>query len=120
MRDDMSPPEINLLDPGNSWALDLSYYGEFGEEDPDYIEGLELSGDENHKLIVTFQTLGEGPHAHRKLESELLKVGKLDQSLLWTEYDDDDLSSWPEASKLSSILLGEDGEFERILYHRDT
>ena len=112
MRDDMSPPEINLLDPGNSWALDLSYY----EEDPDYIEGLELSGDENHKLIVTFQTLGKGPHAHRELET--LKIGKLDQSLLWMEYDgDEDLSSWPEASQLSSILLGGGKQFERILYH---
>jgi len=106
--------QINLLDPGTSWKLDLR----LAAEDPDYIEGLELSGDGNHKLIVTFQTLREPPHSHRELESELLKVG---DSLLWMEYDDDeDLSSWPEASQLSSILLGGDGEFERILYHRDT
>jgi hypothetical protein len=103
--------QINLLDLGTSWNLDLR----LAAEDPDYIEGLELSGDGNHKLIVTFQTLREPPHSHRELESELLKVG---DSLLWMEYDDDeDLSSWPEASQLSSILLGEDGEFERILYH---
>ena len=106
MRDTVSPPEINLLDPGNSWDLDLSHYGEA----LDYIEGLELSGDENHKLIVTFQALREQPHADRELET--LKIG---QSLLWTEYDDDDLSSWPEASKLSSILLGDENEFADIL-----
>ena len=109
MRDNVSPPEINLLDPGNSWDLDLSHYGEA----LDYIEGLELSGDENHKLIVTFQALREQPHADRELET--LKIGKIGQSLLWVEYDDDDLSSWPEASKLSSILLGDENEFADIL-----